>query len=233
MLFSSYQLLLDNPAAFLRLTVLVTVSLVVAITVHEFSHSLIATGLGDNTSRRLGRLSLNPLRHLDPGGTLMLLIAGFGWGKPVPVNYHSLSKGQLGVAMVAAAGPLSNLVVAFLIAIPIKVGLLGWSSPALGRANFVMTGGLREGLTDIVSMLIIFNLLLAVFNLIPLAPLDVSKVVQGLMPRHLLASYAKVERYGPVILVSIVMADVVFRLGIIWGVIGPVVRGLVSVATGF
>ena len=233
MLFSSYQLLLDNPAAFLRLTVLVTVSLVVAITVHEFSHSLIATGLGDNTSRRLGRLSLNPLRHLDPSGTLMLLIAGFGWGKPVPVNYHSLSKGQLGVAMVAAAGPLSNLVVAFLIAIPIKVGLLGWSSPALGRANFVMTGGLREGLTDIVSMLIIFNLLLAVFNLIPLAPLDGSKVVQGLMPRHLAASYARFERYGPVILVSIVMADVVFRLGIIWGVIGPVVRGLVAIATGF
>ena len=233
MLFSSYQLLLDNPAAFLRLMVLVTVSLVVAITVHEFSHSLIATGLGDNTSRRLGRLSLNPLRHLDPSGTLMLLIAGFGWGKPVPVNYHSLSKGQLGVAMVAAAGPLSNLVVAFLIAIPIKVGLLGWSSPALGRANFVMTGGLREGLTDIVSMLIIFNLLLAVFNLIPLAPLDGSKVVQGLMPRHLAASYARFERYGPVIMVSIVMADVVFRLGIIWGVIGPVVRGLAAIATGF
>ena len=112
MLFSSYQLLLDNPAAFLRLTVLVAVSLMVAITVHEFSHSLIATGLGDNTSRRLGRLSLNPLRHLDPSGTLMLLIAGFGWGKPVPVNHHSLSKGPLGVAMVAAAGPLSNLVVA-------------------------------------------------------------------------------------------------------------------------
>ncbi len=233
MLFSSYQLLLDNPAAFLRLTVLVAVSLMVAITVHEFSHSLIATGLGDNTSRRLGRLSLNPLRHLDPSGTLMLLIAGFGWGKPVPVNHHSLSKGRLGVAMVAAAGPLSNLVVAFLIAIPIKVGLLGWSSPALGRANFVMTGGLREGLTDIVSMLIIFNLLLAVFNLIPLAPLDGSKVVQGLVPSHLAASYARFERYGPVILVSIVMADVVFRLGIIWGVIGPVVGGLVSVATGF
>ena len=233
MLFSSYQLLLDNPAAFLRLTVLVVVSLMVAITVHEFSHSLIATGLGDNTSRRLGRLSLNPLRHLDPSGTMMLLIAGFGWGKPVPVNNHGLSKGPLGVAMVAAAGPLSNLVVAFLIAIPIKVGLLGWSSPALGRANFVMTGGLREGLTDIVSMLIIFNLLLAVFNLIPLAPLDGSKVVQGLMPRHLAASYARFERYGPVILVSIVMADVVFRLGIIWRVIGPAVRGLVAVATGF
>ena len=96
-----------------------------------------------------------------------------------------------------------------------------------------MTGGLREGLTDIAAMLIFFNLLLAVFNLIPLAPLDGSKVVQGLMPRQLAASYARFERYGPVILVSIVMADVVFNLGIIWGVIGPVVGGLVSVATGF
>lgn len=233
MLFNSYHLLLNDPAAFVRLTVLVVVSLLVAVTVHEFSHSLVATGLGDNTSRRLGRLSLNPLRHLDPGGTVMLLIAGFGWGKPVPVNHHLVAKGRIGVAMVAAAGPLSNLVVAFLVAIPIKLGLLGWSSPTLGQANFVMTGGLREGLTDIAAMLVLFNLLLAVFNLIPLAPLDGSKVVGGLVPRHLEESYAKFERYGPLILIGVVLTDVVFGTGLLWKVIGPVVGALVRAATGF
>ena len=80
MLFGSYELLLDNPAGFFRLTVLVVLSLVVAITVHEFSHALVAVRLGDNTARRLGRLSLNPLRHLDPSGTAMMLLAGFGLG---------------------------------------------------------------------------------------------------------------------------------------------------------
>ena len=233
MLFSSYDLLLANPAAFIRLTVLVLFALLVAITVHEFSHALLATVLGDGTARRLGRLSLNPVRHLDPSGTIMLLVVGFGWGKPVPVNHHNLSRGPLGMTLVAAAGPLSNLVVAFLAAIPVKLGLLGWSGLSLGRANFVMTGGLREGLTDIVGMVIFFNLILAVFNLIPLAPLDGSRVVGGLMPRSLAAGYARFERFGPVILIGIVLVDVVFRLGILWGVIGPVVGFLMGLATGF
>ena len=233
MLFSSYQLLLNDPAAFVRLAVLVVVSLLVAVTVHEFSHALVATGLGDNTARRLGRLSLNPLRHLDPSGTMMLLIVGFGWGKPVPVNHSHLSRGAIGVTMVAAAGPLSNLALAFLVAIPIKLGLLGLSSPALGRANFVMTGGLREGLSDIAAMLILFNILLAVFNLIPLAPLDGSKVLGGLLPRQVASSYERVQRFGPVVLLTVVLADVVFNLGILWGFIGPIVNGLLYAATGF
>ena len=233
MLFSSYQLLLNDPAAFVRLTVLVVVALLVAVTVHEFSHALVATRLGDNTARSLGRLSLNPLRHLDPSGTMMLLIAGFGWGKPVPVNHRHLSRGAIGVTMVAAAGPLSNLALAFLVAIPIKLGLLGLSSPALGRANVVMTGGLREGLTDIAAMLILFNILLAVFNLIPLAPLDGSKVLGGLLPRQLAYSYERFQRFGPVVLLTVVLADVVFNLGILLGFIGPIVSGLLSAATGF
>jgi Zn-dependent protease len=233
MLISSYQLLLNNPGAFVQLTVLVVAALLVAVTIHEFSHALIATGLGDDTARRLGRLSLNPLRHLDPGGTLMLLIAGFGWGKPVPVNHERLSQGAAGVAMVAAAGPLSNLALAFLVALPVKLGLLGFSSPALGQANFVMTGGLREGLTDIVWMVIFFNLLLAVFNLIPLAPLDGSRVLGGLLPRRMMPSYNRFQQYGPAVLLTVILADVVFKLGILAGIIGPIVNGLLAAATGY
>ena len=233
MLFGSYQLLLENPAAFVRLVVLVIFSLLAAITVHEFSHALVATLLGDGTARRLGRLSLNPLRHLDPTGTVLILVAGFGWGKPVPVNHHQLSRGPLGMGMVAAAGPVSNVVLAFLAAIPIKLGLLFWSSPSMARATFVMSGGLREGLSDIVALVIFFNLLLGVFNLIPLAPLDGSKVLGGLLPRHSAVSYERFQQYGPVILVAVVITDAVFNLGILWGVIGPIVGSLATAATGF
>lgn len=232
MLLGSYSLLLDDPSGFVRLAALVVLSLLVAITIHEFSHALVANSLGDDTARRLGRLSLNPRRHLDPMGTVMMLVAGFGWGKPVPVNQNRLTHGPRGMTLVAAAGPLSNLILAFLLAIPFKLGLLVWSPLSLNRIAHVMTGGFREGMADIVGLVIFFNLILAVFNLIPLAPLDGSKVVGGLVPRHQAAAYARLERNGPLILVAIVMMDYAFGLGILWGIIGPVVDGLRSAAVG-
>jgi Zn-dependent protease len=233
MLLSSFNLLLDDPATFLRLTVLVALSLVVAITVHEFSHALVSSGLGDNTARRLGRLSLNPVKHLDPAGTVLLLVAGFGWGKPVPVTQQRLRNGRLGMAMVAGAGPLSNVVVAFLLAVPIKLGVLEWNWPSLHRIQYVMTGGMREGLSDIASLVIFFNLLLAVFNLIPLFPLDGSKVVAGLLPQHMAARYSRLERLGPLLLVGLVLVDYLSGLGILWSILGPAVRGLAAAATGY
>jgi Zn-dependent protease len=233
MLLGSYRLLLDDPAGFVRLAAVVALSLVIAITVHEFSHALVASGLGDSTARRLGRLTLNPLRHLDPSGTVMLFVAGFGWGKPVPVDPSRLAHGNTGTAMVAAAGPLSNLVFAFLLAIPIKLGWLGPIRPSLDRVTQVMTGGFREGLADIVGLVVFFNLLLAVFNVIPLTPLDGSKMLAGLVPRGRAAAYARLQRLGPAILVGLVMLDYVFGLGILWRITGPVVRGLTSAAIGY
>jgi Zn-dependent protease len=233
MLLGSYQLLWTDPASFFRLAVLIVFSLLLAVTVHEFSHALVANGLGDSTARRLGRLTLNPIRHLDPSGSIMLLVAGFGWGKPVPVNQEQLSQGRLGAAMVAAAGPLSNLVVAFLLAVPIKAGLLGWSSPSLSRATYVMSGGLREGISDILGIIIFMNILLAVFNLIPLAPLDGSKVVRGFLPGRLGSGYARWERYGPLLLVGLIVSDYFFDTRILWSVLGPIVSGLTTAATGF
>ncbi len=117
------DLLQDDPSGFLRLAVLIVFALITAITVHEFSHALVSTSLGDNTARRLDRLRLNPMRHLDTGGTIMMFIAGFGRGKPVPVDTRQLSRGPPYIALVAAAGPLSNLIFAFLLAIPFKAGL--------------------------------------------------------------------------------------------------------------
>ena len=233
MLLGSYQLLWTDPASFFRLAVLIVFSLLLAVTVHEFSHALVANGLGDSTARRLGRLTLNPIRHLDPSGSIMLLVAGFGWGKPVPVDPERLSQGPLGSAMVVAAGPLSNLVVAFLLAVPIKAGLLGWSSPSLSRATYVMSGGLREGISDILGIVIFMNILLAVFNLIPLAPLDGSKVVRGFLPGRLGSGYARWERYGPLLLVGLIVSDYFFDTRILWSVLGPIVSGLTTAATGF
>ncbi len=232
MLFSSFDLLLYDPASFLRLTVLVMFALLTAITVHEFSHSLIATILGDGTSRTLGRLSLNPMRHLDPSGTVMLLVVGFGWGKPVPVNHHRL-RGPLGMTLVAAAGPLSNLVLAFLVAIPVKLGLLGWSAPGLYRTTYVLSGGMREALTDIAGVVIFFNVLLAVFNLIPVPPLDGSRVLGGLLPERMAEGYARYERFGPLILLGIILGDYLLGWGILWTVMGPVIQALISMATGY
>ena len=233
MLLGSFQLLQDDPSGFVRLAVLIAFALVTAVTIHEFSHALVATGLGDNTARRLGRLSLNPMRHLDPGGTIMMFIAGFGWGKPVPVDSRQLSRGHTDMALVAAAGPLSNLAVAFLLAIPFKAGILVPAGLSLDRVAHVMTGGLGNGIADILALLIFFNLLLGIFNLLPLAPLDGSRVVAGFVPRDHTAAYDKLQRNGPVVLVAIIMLDYALGLGILWGIIGPVVRTLTTLATGY
>ena len=232
MLLASYEQLLSDPANFVRLAALVALSLVVAVTVHEFSHALVANGLGDSTAKHQGRLTLNPVKHLDPGGTLMMLVAGFGWGKPVPVNPRQLAHGASGTSLVAAAGPFSNLIVAFLLAIPIQLGLLDYAGPGLNPVAALVTDGFLFRLSEMLSLIIFFNLILAVFNLIPLAPLDGSRVLEAFIPRHRANSYARFQRYGPVLLVGIIMLDFAFGLGILRSVIGPVVAGLTSIATG-
>ncbi len=233
MLLGSYDLLADDPSGFFRLAVLIAFALITAVTIHEFSHALVSTSLGDNTARRMGRLSLNPMRHLDPSGTVMMLVAGFGWGKPVPVDPRQLSRGHTDTALVAVAGPISNLAFAFLLAIPFKIGLLVPASLSLDRVAHVMTGGLSDGAADVLALVIFFNLLLGVFNLIPLAPLDGSRVLAGLVPGEHGAAYARLQRNGPAVLVGIVMLDFALGFGILWGIIGPVVRTLTTAATGY
>lgn len=233
MLLGSFDLLADDPSGFFRLAVLVIFALITAVTVHEFSHAMVATSLGDNTARRLGRLSLNPMRHLDPGGSIMMFLAGFGWGKPVPVDSSQMSRGHTDTALVAAAGPLSNLMFAFLLAIPFKTGALVPESLSLDRVAHVMTGGFRDGMADILAVVIFFNLLLGVFNLVPLAPLDGSRVAAGLVPPEHASAYNKMQRNGPGLLVAMVMLDFALGLGVLWGIIGPVVRTLTTAATGY
>ena len=141
-------------------------ALIVAITIHEFSHALVANFLGDPTPARAGRLSLNPLRHLDPIGTIFLLVAGFGWGKPVYYDPTNLKRGRLDELIIALSGPLSNIIVAAIFAIPYRLA-----------NSFGLSGIENAFYYDLFNIITELNLILAVFNLLPIPPLDGSKIL--------------------------------------------------------
>jgi len=207
------QLLRDpniDPVLFLVKLGLLAIALVMAITVHEFSHALVATRLGDFTARSLGRLTLNPLAHLDPFGTALLFFAGFGWGRPVPVNpLHLRGDMRTGMALVSFAGPAANVALAALLGLILRLDLLKWHPPAAYPRPFLETAFAWVA-ADIVAYVIFMNLLLAVFNLIPVSPLDGFKVAVGLLPRDAAAAFARTEAYGPGILLLLIGADYFF-----------------------
>ena len=213
--------LTQDPGNFLLSLLPLLVGIVLAITVHEFSHALVATGLGDSTAKRMGRLSLNPLVHLDPAGSFMILLAGFGWGKPVPVNPWRLGSNAFrGMALVAGAGPISNILTAAVLSLPFKVGLVAWPVTLDPRFLSFPLGFIGAALFIAIAI----NLLLAVFNLIPLAPLDGAKVLPALLPRDLAESYQRLMPWGPGILMGIILMDIFMGIGILSRVIGPVVN---------
>ena len=229
MLISTIDLFQRDPLLGLITVVTLCVALVIAITVHEFSHAYAATTLGDRTALALGRLSLNPIRHLDPFGSVLILLAGFGWGKPVPVNPSYLRIGQrLGMAMVSLAGPLSNVITAAVFGIALRAGVAGLAGPDSTLAGFQTAGVIEFTLASFVR----WNLVLAVFNLIPIAPLDGFKVALGVLPREAANSYAKTERYGPGILMVLILAGIVFGLPIFSRVVWPVVNLLSEIILG-
>ncbi len=179
-------------------TILATlIAFVVAITIHEFAHAWTALRLGDDTAARLGRVTLNPLAHLDPIGSIGLLLIvflgfGIGWGRPVPVNPNRLRWGHRGMAVTALAGPLSNVLLALAFALPYRLGLPAAPEPV---ATFV-------------QRLILVNLLLAAFNLIPIPPLDGLKILLGILPAFWYPVLAPLERYGiGILLVLIVLGS--------------------------
>ena len=206
------------------------IALLVGITVHEFSHALAAYSLGDMTARRLGRLTLNPVRHLDPMGTILIFLVGFGWGKPVPVNHAALRKGRQGMAAVAAAGPVSNMLTAAVAAIPLRMKVL--DLPSSFSFMDSITSGPDSFLSAILVFIIIFNIILAIFNLIPLFPLDGSSVTLGILPAEQARSFARLERYGPGILMMVIAADFIFRVGILRGIMLPMVNYATQVIVG-
>tara|TARA_Y100000588_G_scaffold90334_1_gene97203 strand:+ start:1816 stop:2514 length:699 start_codon:yes stop_codon:yes gene_type:complete len=232
MLISYYKLLLGDPSSFLKLITIICVSVLISITVHEFCHAFIARILGDRTAQHLRRLTLNPLRHLDPLGAGMLLIVGFGWGRPVPVNVRNLRVGKTGITLVALGGPISNVILASILAMLMRADVLSWISPYYLTPSALMSGGLKDTLSQFVSMTIHFNLLLALFNLLPIPPLDGSKMLEGLTPSKYYFMYQRLERYGPIALLCIIGLDITFNTGFLWRIIGQPLEFLTHMVVG-
>jgi Zn-dependent protease len=192
--------LFGDPLAFLQRLVLQIPALLLAVTIHEVSHGLVADRLGDPTARLSGRLTLNPLPHLDPLGALAFVLAGFGWAKPVPVNAYNLRHPIRDMALVAAAGPLSNFAVAF-------IGLV-----ALFATRHMSTPFFADPIMGLLLYVYRFNLALGIFNLIPLPPLDGGHFLPYLFPRGSWTFIRQLEQYGPFILILLVMTGVIGRI---------------------
>ena len=186
---------LKDPFATLLSLSLVLLSILVAVTIHEFSHALASNKLGDTTAKSLCRLTLNPKSHLDPLGSLLFLFVGFGWGKPVPVDIYRIKKVPplIGMSIVSFAGPASNLVTAILIGFCLK--------------KVALEFGLSDIWIELGFTFVQISLVLAVFNLVPLPPLDGYKVILGILPRGLSMQYSGLERYGPFALIILFLID--------------------------
>ncbi len=170
--------------------------LLIAFTIHELAHAVTANYLGDLTPRRQGRITLNPLRHLDPFGTIMLIVSGFGWAKPVMVNPGNMrGNPRTSMAIVAAAGPLSNLLMAAAASIPFSLGAM---SPTFTAAGSV------PSLAFVLTQFVWINLILAFFNLIPVPPLDGYKILLGILPLEMTYRLRPLEQYGFMILLALI-----------------------------
>lgn len=210
---------MTDPAQFLTTLSIWAIPVLFAITLHEVAHGWAARALGDNTAAALGRLSLNPIRHVDPVGTIvvpavLLFLGGFlfGWAKPVPVNMNNLHKPRQHMAWVAAAGPAANLVMALGWAILLKTALtFGADSPVWTFLGLMSVAG------------IIINLVLMILNLLPLPPLDGGRVLAGLVPANVARLLDRIEPYGLVILIVLLAM----------GILGQVIAVPLGLAEGW
>ena len=190
-----------------RLFVILVVSLLISISIHEFSHAFIANKLGDPTAKNAGRISINPLAHLDPLGTLTLLFAGFGWGKAVPINYYNFKNPKRDAAIVSFAGPGSNFALAILLTLTVKAFDVFFGSNPLA-----LLPSLIVLLSKFLYPIILYNIVLGVFNLIPVEPLDGFKIVNGLLPPRLAVQWVRLAPYGLYILIILLITGTTSKI---------------------
>ena len=213
---------LNLPTLIARIFVLLT-----AFAVHEFAHAWVADRFGDTTPRSMGRLTLNPLAHLDPIGSLMLVAVGFGWAKPVPVNPYALARRSSSAMMwVSLAGPISNLLMALIAAIPFKLGLVS------GFGAFTNQGTVLPTLDYFLYEFVYINLVLMLFNLIPIAPLDGEKVLYYLAPPSVERVMDTIRPYGPFLLLILVFAGSFMGFNLLWTILGPPLQALLGLLVG-
>lgn len=165
--------------------------LIIALVIHEYAHAKAADVMGDFTPRMTGRLTLNPMAHIDPIGLIMLLVVRFGWAKPVMINARNFRNWRQGELLVALAGPMANLLVAFI--------------SLLAMAVLFKLRMFSEGVRLVLSMMVLFNINFAIFNMLPLPPLDGSKVLMVLLPGRLAYKLMSLERYSFIILIFLMM----------------------------
>ena len=199
------SLLFSNPGLFIILAVLLLYSVIM----HEVAHGWVAYLFGDDTAMRSGRLSLNPISHLDPIGTIMLLIVGFGWAKPVPVDYSRLKNFRLGLISVSLAGCLTNILIATAALFLLRFSAIGSNPLAV----------------SILSLVARINIILGSLNLIPIPPLDGSKILMGFLPRSGQIALARLDRYGLFLLIILLYTGllnpvIMFMQKMILGMIG-------------
>ena len=200
------------------------IALLISLTFHEFSHAWMAVKCGDETPRWAGRLTLNPLKHLDPVGSLMLLLVGFGWAKPVPVNSFNLKrKGPAALMFVALAGPLSNFLLAALAAIPIR---FGWVQYAYSSASIL------PSMYQFLVYFMFINLGLMLFNLLPIPPLDGEQVLEFVLPGKIAAYYEQIRPYGSFILLAIIVLGQFSNFDLIGKILYPAIEGIAIFLVG-
>lgn len=199
----------------IKYIILAIVPFFFAITVHEVSHGYVAYKLGDDTAKRMGRLTLNPISHIDPLGLLFLLVTRtFGWAKPVPVNFYNL-RHKYGVAIVSASGPISNLILGILSVIVFKIIELVATNVAIPQA-------VLEPILMMTAYSIQINVALFIFNLIPILPLDGGRILCNFLPAEQAAKFSQTERYGFVIILVLCLT------GVVRYIIGPPINFIYS-----
>jgi Zn-dependent protease len=206
----------DNIGGFLMDIIAGLPGIVIAMVIHEYSHARVAYALGDFTPKMQGRLTLNPAAHVDPIGLLMLFFVHFGWAKPVQINPMNFNNPRRDDILVSLAGPASNLIVSFVALIVLVL---------LAKMDFPLS----EGLLVVFNLIIIYNINFAIFNMLPIPPLDGSHILRNLLPYHLSQAYEQLERYSFIFLIIIIATPVLsyvfvplqrFILGIFKSIVG-------------
>jgi Zn-dependent protease len=192
-----------------------------AVTVHEVAHGYAADRFGDPTARLLGRLTLNPVRHLDPVGTLALLFVGFGWARPVPVNFANLRNPKQDMLWVALAGPGANVMLAILSALVLR--FVGFLDASLALDITAAT----KPIALMAAFSLYINVILAVFNLVPIPPLDGGRILSALLPNRQAALLARIEPFGFMLVIALVFFTDVWS-----SVLGPIILSLVALLSG-
>ena len=200
--------------------------LLISLTIHEFSHGYVAYILGDDTAKRAGRLTLNPISHIDPIGLIMLFIARIGWAKPVPINPYNFQNYKRDTALTAAAGPAANFILAILLSVVFN--LIKKLNPEIMYA----AGGFTQFWIGMLLYAVLINLALGLFNLIPIPPMDGSKILGGFLSDEAYYKFTAQERKGAQILMIILAVSFVFRLNLIGAIIMPPLNFFLNLLTG-